>query len=93
MKKGVLICLIFAFTTNLPAQNSESIALNPPSKDRGKSVMSALWQRKSVRDFDTAKITHQDLSDLLWAANGINRPEEEGLPSLLNAQDIDIYLQ
>ena len=46
MKKGVLICLIFAFTTNLPAQNSESIALNPPNKDRGKSVMSALWQRK-----------------------------------------------
>jgi SagB-type dehydrogenase family enzyme len=94
MKKGVLICLIFAFTTNLPAQNSESIALNPPSKDRGRSVMSALWQRKSVRDFDTAKITHQDLSDLLWAANGINRPEEgkRTAPSALNAQDIDIYL-
>jgi nitroreductase len=36
----------------------------------------------------------QDMSDLLWAANGINRPEEKKCTasSAQNAQDIDIYL-
>lgn len=94
MKKGILICLIFTLTTNLFAQNRESIVLNPPSKDRGKTVINALWHRESVREFDTKKISLQDLSDLLWAANGINRPEsgKRTAPSALNAQDIDIYV-
>lgn len=39
MKKGILICLIFISMTNLFAQNKESIVLNPPGKDRGKTVL------------------------------------------------------
>ena len=94
MKKGVLICLILTLMTNSFAQNRESIVLNPPSKDRGKTVINALWHRESVREFDSEKISLQDLSDLLWAANGINRPEsgKRTAPSALNAQDIDIYV-
>ena len=94
MKKGVLICLIFLLVTNLFAQKSESIVLNPPSKDRGKSVIDAMWHRASPREFDTKKISHQDLSDLLWAANGINRPDEgkRTAPSAVNAQDVDVYV-
>jgi len=94
MKKGVLICLIFSLVTNLFAQKSESIVLNPPSKDRGKSVIDAMWHRASPREFDTKKISPQDLSDLLWAANGINRPDEgkRTAPSAVNAQDVDVYV-
>jgi hypothetical protein len=35
----------------------------------------------------------KDISDLLWAANGINRPEsgKRTAPSARNAQDIDVY--
>lgn len=94
MKKGVLICLILSLMINLFAQNNESIVLNPPSKDRGKTVIDAMWNRASPREFDTKKISHQDLSDLLWAANGINRPEEgkRTAPSAMNAQDVDVYI-
>lgn len=94
MKKGVFICLIISLMTNLFAQDNKSIVLNPPSRDRGKTVIDALWQRSSPREFDTKKISDQDLSDLLWAANGINRPEEgmRTAPSAVNAQDIDIFV-
>ncbi|MEW6507604.1 MAG: SagB/ThcOx family dehydrogenase [Bacteroidota bacterium] len=94
MKKGILICWIFALITNLFAQNKESIVLNPPSKDRGKTVINALSQRASVREFDTTRISHQDMSDLLWAANGINRPETgmRTASSAMNSQDIDIFI-
>ena len=36
----------------------------------------------------------QDLSDLLWAADGINRPDigKRTAPSAMNAQDIDLYV-
>lgn len=66
MKKGVFICLIISLMTNLFAQDNKSIVLNPPSRDRGKTVIDALWQRSSPREFDTKKISDQDLSDLLW---------------------------
>ena len=94
MKKGVLICLILSLMINLSAQNNESIVLNPPSKDRGKTVIDAMWNRASPREFDTKKISHRDLSDLLWAANGINRPEDgkRTAPSAMNAQDVDVFV-
>lgn len=59
-----------------------------------RSVMQAFAFRASVRAFDTTALSMQDLSDLLWAANGVNRTEEKKrtAPSAMNAQDIDIYV-
>ena len=56
--------------------------------------MKALSQRASAQEFKSAEITLRDLSDLLWAANGINRPEDgkRTAASALNAQDIDVYV-
>ena len=56
--------------------------------------MKALSLRASVDEFDTTGLTLQDLSDLLWASNGINRPEvgKRTAPSAMNAQDIDVYV-
>jgi SagB-type dehydrogenase family enzyme len=56
--------------------------------------MKAFLLRASATDYDTTSLTLQDLSDLLWAANGINRPEigKRTAPSAINAQDIDIYV-
>ena len=55
--------------------------------------MDALARRHSERAFDTGPLPRQVLSDLLWAAYGINRPSEGGrtAPSALNAQDVDLY--
>jgi nitroreductase len=69
------------------------ITLRDPDKERGLPVMKALEVRASVKEWSPKKLSLQDLSDLLWAANGINRPNEgkRTASSSTNAQDIDIY--
>jgi nitroreductase len=76
------------------AESSKSIQLDPPDLTRGVPVMQALSQRASTREFDPKPLSQRDLSDLLWAANGINRPEEgkRTAPSAMNSQDIDVYV-
>lgn len=75
-------------------ENQEVIKLNNPDLNRGISVMQALNLRKSVREYGSKALGLSDLSDLLWAANGINRPEsgKRTAPSALNSQDVDIYV-
>lgn len=65
-----------------------------PSKAGGLSIMESLWNRHSEREFSEKMLSDQDLSDLLFAASGVNRPEEGKLtaPSALNAQEIDLYV-
>ncbi len=94
MKNIFTFFLLTMLTVPLSAQNLQTIILHPPDTDRGVSVMTALSQRASVREFDTTAIGHRDLSDLVWAANGINRPDEgkRTAASALNAQDIDVYV-
>ena len=72
----------------------KTITLNEPDKKRGLPFMEALSVRASAREWSDQDLSLQDLSDLLWAANGINRPEEKKCTasSAQNAQDIDIYL-
>ena len=85
-----LLCVTFP----LFAQNTKTIVLNPPNLTRGLPVMKALSLRASANEYDTTRISRQDLSDLLWAANGINRPDlgKRTAPSAINAQDIDVYV-
>jgi SagB-type dehydrogenase family enzyme len=56
--------------------------------------MQALKERKSSRSFSTKELPLQVLSDMLWAANGINRPEtgKRTAPSAKNRQEIDVYV-
>jgi SagB-type dehydrogenase family enzyme len=55
--------------------------------------MEALAKRASVRVFDTKEIPIQQLSNLLWASFGINRPDgKRTAPSASNKQEIDIYV-
>ncbi len=94
MNRAILFFLPFFFIPIISnSQDLSPIKLNAPNLDRGLPVMRAFKERASVREFDNQKLTLQDLSDLLWAANGINR-EESGkrtAPSAMNAQDIDIF--
>lgn len=57
-------------------------------------LMEALRARRSIRDFSPAPLEPQSLSNLLWAAFGINRPENDHrtAPSAMNAQEMDIYV-
>lgn len=94
MKKTLFQIWLIILTSSVFAQSTTTLQLNPPDTDRGLPVMKALTLRASASDWDSTKLDLQDLSDLLWAANGINRPEsgKRTAPSALNAQDIDIYV-
>jgi len=95
LKKSVLASLLIVSAFGwAAAQESNTIKLNEPNKKRGLPVMEALSVRASVRDWSDKELSLQDLSDLLWAANGINRPEsgKRTAASAMNAQDIDIYV-
>ena len=70
-----------------------TLPLPPPQTDSGMPLMQALSQRQSQRQFAPGALADQVLSDLLWAAAGINRPDVEGrtVPSAMNSQEIDVY--
>lgn len=72
----------------------EPIKLSEPRLNRGKLLMKALKERKSARSFDSKALPLEVLSDLLWAAGGINRPgsAKRTAPSAGNMQEIDIYV-
>jgi len=64
-----------------------------PQTAGGKPLMEALKNRKSSREFSSARIAPQILSNLLWAAAGVNRPDgHRTAPSAMNRQEIDIYV-
>lgn len=69
------------------------IQLEKPDLNRGVSVMQAFLKRKSTKECSEKELSLRDLSDLLWAANGINRPEsgKRTAPSAMNRQDVKIY--
>lgn len=78
----------------ISTQIQDTFALLPHSTALGMDVMEALSQRKSQRAFSNDNLTDQQISDLLWAANGVNRVEDgrRTAPSARNAQEIDVYL-
>jgi len=89
--KRLLISLLAVFAAG--ELFAQSIDLPAPQKTGGMPLMEALAKRATVRALDTRVLTPQQLSDLLWAAFGINRPD--GLrtaPSARNWQETDLYL-
>lgn len=72
----------------------KSIQLLQPQMEKGKPLMQALKERRSSRSFSSKELPLQVLSNLLWAAFGVNRPEsgKRTAPSAVNWQEIDIYV-
>lgn len=57
------------------------------------SVQKALQDRHSIRSYADKQLSEQTLSNLLWAANGVNRKDgRRTAPSAINAQDIELYV-
>ena len=80
------------------SQNLLPLELPRPTLDRGTSVAKALQQRKTIREISDKILSLQVLSNLLWAANGVNRKIGPfGIPgrtaaSASNSQEIDLYV-
>jgi SagB-type dehydrogenase family enzyme len=70
------------------------IKLPEPEMAGGKPLMQALKERHSTREFSTKVLSQQQLSNLLWAAAGENRPAsgKRTAPSAMNWQEIGIYV-
>jgi nitroreductase len=78
----------------MQAQESDVLKLPAPQITGGRPLMDCLQARESKREFAADKISPGLLSDLLWAANGVNRPDsgKRTAPTAVNWQDIDIYV-
>ena len=76
------------------AQELKAIQLPAPQTDGGRPVMQVLKNRVSSRNFNPEKLPVQVMSNMLWAAFGVNRPESGGrtAPSASNSQEMDIYV-
>lgn len=94
MKVITLFAMMMLITGILAGQAVQDIKLNAPDMDRGLTIMKAFEKRGSATSFSSRELSLQDLSDLLWASNGINRPEsgKRTAPTAVNAQDVDIYV-
>jgi hypothetical protein len=72
--------------------------LPAPAKTSDCSVFTALAHRRTIRDISAASLPLQIVSNLLWAAFGINRPADPfGVPgrtaaSASNSQEMDLYV-
>jgi len=87
-----LIALCLVPLGLISAQELTPVALPTPQTSGGKPLMQLLKERKSVRDFGGKQLSRQMLSNLLWAAWGINREDgRRTAPSASNRQEIDVY--
>ncbi len=74
------------------------ITLPKPQTEGGKSVLAALQDRRTIRNIRPDALPPQVLSNLLWAAFGVNRDRSSfGKPgrtaaSASNSQEIDLYV-
>jgi SagB-type dehydrogenase family enzyme len=80
------------------SQELQPIVLPAPEKEGGKSVLAALQERHTNRSIRPEPLPLQTLSNLLWAAFGINRAQAafdkpgRTAPSASNSQEIDLYV-
>jgi len=95
MRKIVIIFLLSGFFSilTLTAQVVETVQLPPAQKSGGMSLLEALNKRQSQRSFSSKDLTQQELSNVLWAAYGINRPEGlRTVPAAKEWYEYDIYI-
>jgi SagB-type dehydrogenase family enzyme len=91
-----IVCVVAACLIG-PARGLEPlepISLPPPNTSDGMPLMQALKNRKSTKTFSEQPVSRDQVSNLLWAAFGINRPEsgKRTVATAVNCQDTDIYV-
>lgn len=97
MKNTTTMLVYFAaalILANAAEQKQETINLPAPQMERGKPLMQTLKNRQSLRNLSADKLPLQELGNILWAACGVNRPEngKRTAPTAGNRQEIDVYV-
>src|SRR5579863_5666358 len=85
---------VTAATAEAYAQSPQDLVLPPPAMQGGLPLMQALRDRKSIRDYADRALSDQELSNVLWAAWGVNRSQSDGrtAPRWRDAYLLDIYV-
>jgi SagB-type dehydrogenase family enzyme len=91
---GLVMLTLIACVALAVAQELSPVPLPLPQTSGGRPLMQVLKDRHSSREFSSQKLPPQVLSNLLWAAFGVNRPEsgKRTAPSAMNWQEIDLYV-
>jgi SagB-type dehydrogenase family enzyme len=94
MRAGIGFCVALFAMTSAFAGEDNMLKLPPPQTTGGMPLMQALAARHSSREFDSRALEPQQLSNLLWAAFGVNRAaaDKRTAPSARNWREIDIYV-
>jgi nitroreductase len=88
----LLASAVLAAGPALAAKEPEAIALPPPRSKGGLPLIEALALRRSTRAYSDRPLPSQVLSDLLWAAFGVNRPSgDRTVPYWRHIMVIDVY--
>ena len=90
------ICLGVALlgVANVAVGDADELKLPLPQTTGGKPLMQTLQERHSAREFGSRALEPQILSNLLWAAGGVNRTDtgKRTAPSARDWREIDIYV-
>jgi len=90
---SLIIAVIFLPWQAAGQESLQTVQLPRPDTTGGKPLMQVLKDRRTSRSFAAKELPDQILSNLLWAAFGINRPDgRRTAPSARNWQEIEIYV-
>jgi len=99
IRRSNALLALAALLLSVPVLSQQAaIQLPKPRVTGGIPLMQALAQRQTTRAFADKPLPLQTLSNLLWAAFGVNRPREvkAGLgrtaPSAMNKQEVELYV-
>lgn len=73
--------------------DNKTVNLPAPARDGGKGVLTVMNERRTDRNFLPDPIPRQELSNLLWAACGVNRENgKRTVPLAMNKRNMDVYV-
>ena len=93
INSGILATAALVAThTGIAAKNIKFLEMPPPRAQGGQPLTAALKLRRSTREYSDRVLAAQTLSDLLWAAFGVNRPSgDRTAPYWRHVMVIDVY--
>lgn len=103
MMSGVIIVMVFG-SCAMPSgtgddveqkksKSADTIALPAPAREGRMSLEEAIARRHSVREFTKAVLNERELSQLLWATQGMTRPEGyRAAPSAGALYPLEVYV-
>lgn len=84
----------YSFNSSAMPENDAVIVLEEQTDlTKGKTLLQALKDRKTSRNFQETELSKEHLSGLLWAATGVNRRDENKMtvPTSRNTQNMTVY--